>query len=108
MKHTELPWKIRNESYNGEFDQTTIHIARDCKFSEIAGIVDVFGLSSEYKEVKANAEFIVKACNNYERIEAENKKLIEELEGIKRLLELGRGDQISYVSIYDLLSDIKG
>lgn len=78
-KHTKLPWRVSRDELdygnydilaklsaphlNQSFPNTGIATTVDARFSEM----DKYGSCPLHKdECEANADYIVKACNNYE------------------------------------------
>ena len=76
MEHTKTPWSYepsggnhRNYEINGKDGEAIAKM-----FAWLA--------TDNYQEQIANAAFIVRACNNIERVEAERDKLLEALKSI--------------------------
>jgi len=77
MEHSKLPWEV---SYN----ISTVNI-RNSECND--DITDWVVFNDEFDSVNLNdAEFIVEACNNYEKLQQENEKLINALKQVRELL----------------------
>ena len=67
QKHTALPWKVQEQKFEIESEDSTNFETTYSVSPTIDKLADCYGLA----EQKANAEFIVKACNShYELLEA--------------------------------------
>jgi len=77
-KHTSTPWEYKERKpWGGPYSQTEAYI-------EGGGLVIVNGCApGGTEEAKANAAFIVKACNNYEKLLAAAKDALEFMESVE-------------------------
>lgn len=73
-KHTPTPWKTNNTSLVDNNDNTI-------------GFMHFVSKTDQYINAKANAKFIVEACNNYERLQSENERMRDLL--VKRKKYIG-------------------
>jgi len=90
-KHTPTPWYIWEHGTDTD---------PSCKiFAEKAGIVQTIGGNDE-----ANAQFIVRACNNFDDLLEALKEYQQVIERAKDLLT---GDSCNDIGIYDLDEIVK-
>ena len=91
-KHTPLPWVSEPVRMSGRGKHS---IFRPCITADSKIIADLVwpgfsAMNAEKEERKANAAFIVEACNNHDRLEAVNAELLAALEAwIKVESEMG-------------------
>ena len=78
-KHTALPFAI--DGYNTTEVIAEMH-DKPKNYRHICDCQGNFGID-DVEECKANAAFIVEACNNHYRLLAENKRLAEALDKVK-------------------------
>lgn len=77
-KHTPTPWRVlKNKIFtlNGNKNIGTCY--------RMTTNVRANGTYEDCKEEKANLEFIVEACNNYERLQSENERMRKFLKEIE-------------------------
>jgi len=75
-KHTPTPWLTSG------IDSRIIVCKRGYNICDTGGSVML-----DVDEDKANAEFIVEACNNYERLQSENERMRAEINTLKQRLQ---------------------
>lgn len=79
MNHTPTPWKVRTMSNSGDCFVEGNNVVG----STLAGDYRREIMSDEmYDEKPADAAFLVEACNNYDRLTEENKRLREALKSV--------------------------
>lgn len=85
MKHTELPWILINEKYNVYIEVKNNDYPKYPELKEkllLTGVSLTCGNHPRQKEAEANAEFIVKACNNHAKLVEACKEAIEIIEDV--------------------------
>ena len=92
-KHTALPWTFHRTHYLSSdiwyvlVDSNGRGPIMDVGGKDLAGqISEAKHLSTDEKEVEANAKFIVEACNNYYKLTSERDSLKEENQRLRLLL----------------------
>lgn len=97
--HTPLPWKFISHDHN-PYSQWLGNIKGS--YGLVDGIENICTISCQTKhekfpgEARANAAFIVHACNNIERLEKVNEALVADLKFTERwLVDCLRGDVFS-------------
>lgn len=79
VKRTQGKWDLIRKLNDPEFSHEI-----GLSVSDKDAIACVFGFNKPYKEAEANAEFICRAVNEYDKLKADNEMLLENL---KRLVD---------------------
>lgn len=104
-KHTELPWHLF--AHTGDLREENIRSANDLWVGYVMASHDEDEGFPSTEEGIANAEFIVKACNNHYRQEKEieiYRDLVLKLAGIGLVSEKDGHGLIRQSSVIDLIS----
>lgn len=88
-KHTPLPWSGCHDGncscgliFSNAADMVVAYVASNCKRDEGVNLGE--GLVNTSEQFKANAKFIIEACNNYYSLKDQIASLTTELEQVKR------------------------
>ncbi len=115
MKHTPTPWMVFKRVYNiyakgKTYPYTENLIATHQIHPQLKqnSLITTIGVSMDEDGEKQHrivisendANFIVEACNNYERLKSENKRLRKALESVRRECSLDLiGEQIVHKAL---------
>lgn len=98
-QHTPLPWRVREHPENPD----EFHISgKTPKFHPYFGVTDECEIMSDedYPRKRADAEFIVKAVNEYAHLSSWKSQMMQvfdqlDLQKVGNLLEVGVGNSIA-------------